>query len=52
LVETSSQCTEDVAFYNGDLYNDSPGTPDARSSTRIDPVANTARKSPVSSARW
>jgi hypothetical protein len=33
-------------------YNSWPGVPDVRSSTRIEPVANTSRKSPVPSARW
>ena len=32
-------------------YNFWPGVPVVRSSTRIEPVANTSRKSPVSSAR-
>ena len=30
----------------------SPGVPDTRSSTRIEPMAETSRKSPVSSAGW
>jgi hypothetical protein len=32
-------------------YNSSPGVPDVRSSTRMDPMANTSQKSPVLSAR-
>jgi hypothetical protein len=32
-------------------YSSRPGVPEIRSSTRIEPVANTSRKSPVPNAR-
>ncbi len=51
LAASSSKVTVSEASDVQSVQIASPGTPAVRSSTRIDPVADTSRKSPVSSAR-